>query len=378
MQVFIDGRMLYKSGIGRYIRNIVRETMVLKDDLDYLIAGDLEQINYYRREEIPDRYRKAIKAIPYNQEIYSWGEQLSGSYLARRKANNDIVFFPHYNAPYYLPANSAVTIHDLIHFKLAHDFNRPQVLLARQVLKNAVKKAGRIITVSQSTRQDLMEMFPAIDEEKISVIYHGVSDRFRAAEVSEIEKYKKKRGLHRYLLFIGNRKPHKNLGRLVEAYAGLIKEIPDLQLVIGGEKFAAGDEVDLLKQKYQLDNLLEFTDLHDNELSLIYSGAEALVLPSLYEGFGLPVLEAMQCRTPVILSRCSSLPEVAGDAGVYFDPYDIEAIQGQIYKVLKDQTFRDSLVKQGLEQVKKFTWDRAAAETLQVFREISAAAGRSK
>ena len=133
-----------------------------------------------------------------------------------------------------------------------------------------------------------------------------------------------------------------------------------------------------MKKKYQLDNLLEFTDMPDDELSLVYSGAEALVLPSLYEGFGLPVLEAMQCCTPVILSRCSSLPEVAGDAGVYFDPYDIEAIQGQIYKVLKDQTLRDSLVKQGFEQVKKFTWDRAAAETLQVFREISAAAGRSK
>jgi len=378
MKVFIDGRMLYMSGIGRYIRNIIKGTMAADDSLEYLIAGDLNEISKYQKEEIQPEKRTAIKSTPYNKTIYSAGEQLAGSRLVRENNSYDIMFFPHYNTPYYLSSNSVVTVHDLIHFKFAYSFNRTKVLFARQVLKNAVNKTGKIIAVSESTKNDLLEMFPRLAEDKIKVIYQGVSSKFRAATDEEMKAYKKKRGLSNYLLFVGNRKPHKNLSRLIEAYAGLIEEMPGLQLVIAGQRFAPTDEVDLLKKKYQLANLLEFSDLTDAELPYLYSGAEALVFPSLYEGFGLPVLEAMSCNTPVILSGTSSLPEVAGAAGVYFNPYDIEEIGTQIYNVLKDASLKENLKQRGIEQARKFTWAKTSGNTLKVFKQAAADAGRGR
>ncbi len=376
MKVFIDGRMLYMSGIGRYIRNIIKGTLAADDSLEYLIAGDVNEISKYMKEEISLQNRAAIKTAPYNKTIYSTGEQLAGSRLVRENNSYDLMFFPHYNAPYYLSSNSVVTVHDLIHFKFAYSFDRAKVLFARQVLKNAVNKTGKIITVSESTKNDLQEMFPRLAEDKIKVIYQGVSSKFRAATDEELKAYKKKRGLSNYLLFVGNRKPHKNLSRLIEAYAGLIKEMPGLQLVIAGQRFAPIDEVDLLKKKYQLANLLEFSDLTDAELPFLYSGAEALVFPSLYEGFGLPVLEAMSCNTPVILSGTSSLPEVAGAAGVYFNPYNIEEIGTQIYNVLKDAHLRENLKQRGIEQARKFSWAKTSDNTLKVFKQAAADDGR--
>lgn len=377
MKVFLDGRMLYQSGIGRYIRNIVHTTLGSDDSLEYLIAGDLKEIERCQEQEFLSCHRAAIKAIPYEQRIYTLGEQMVGSRLVKTNDQCDLFFFPHYNAPYYLPANSVVTVHDLIHFRLAERFERSKVLLARQVLKNAIKKAGKIITVSKSTSQDLQEMFPGLDREKIKVVYHGVGNQFSKALADEIDEYKKKRGLTEYILYIGNRKPHKNLGRLVEAYAGIIKDIPGLQLVIAGKRFAAIDEVDLLRKKYQLKNLVELKDLSDDELRLLYSGADALVLPSLYEGFGLPVLEAMNCNVPVVLSNTSSLPEIAGDAGIYFDPYNIEDMGRQIYSILTDGSLQNRLKKAGIKQAGKFTWHKAAEETLRIFNQIIDPLGRS-
>lgn len=369
MKVFVDARMLYKSGIGRYIRNILQETLLLDKELTYLLAGSVEESSYFRAESLLSDLQ--IKSIDYNNRIYTISEQVRGSILAFRHASCDVFFYPHYNVPWLCPENSVVTIHDLIHFKLKNFYNPGRVKAAGLVLKNGVCKAGRIIVISQSTKNDLMEMFPSLSPSKIQVIYQGVDPRIKPASITKVTNLKQKLGLGKYILYVGNRLQHKNLGRLIKAYAEVIHEIHGLQLVICGSRFKKRDEIDQLKQKYDLHGLIEVSSLSDDDLSALYTGAEAFVLPSLYEGFGLPVLEAMACNTPVIAANTSSLPEVVGDAGVYFDPYNIEEMSEQIYHVLKNGAIREKLIKQGLEQVKKFNWAKTAAETLDVFRQAA-------
>lgn len=369
MQVFIDGRMLYKSGIGRYIRNILQETMLLDADLKYLLAGCQKEITYFAGLSKLNEQR--LETVKYEHGIYTVSEQIYGSLLALKYSACDVFFFPHYNVPCLCPSNSVVTVHDIIHFKLEKLYNRARVLAASQVLKNGVFKAEKIIAISESTKNDLQEMFPLLPSSKIEVIYQGVDSHFKPASAAEINNLKQRLGLEQYILYVGNRLKHKNLDRLIGAYIDLIGEVPDLQLVICGQRFSHNDEIDELKQKFKLSGVVEMDSLHDEELATLYSGAEALVFPSLYEGFGLPPLEAMACHTPVIVAKTSSLPEVVGDAGIYFNPYDIEEMGAQIYNVLNDSHLRECLKTRGIEQAQKFSWTKTASETLEVFRKVS-------
>lgn len=371
MQVFMDGRMLYKSGIGRYIRNVMQETMKMDENLNYLLAGEQGEFSRFVEELPSPHLRLQIKPAKYEQDIYTVGEQIRGSFLTLKYRAADVFFYPHYNAPRFLSSNSIVTVHDLIHFRLPQYYNRPKLLLARQVLGNALKRAGRIIVISHSTADDLIAMFPGLPAGKIQVVYQGVSPFFNPAPAVDIKRLKKRWGLGCYILYVGARKPHKNLGRLVKAWLNLLYDKPGLQLVICGERSDQKDEIDIVKEKYKPEGLVEISGLTDGELKVLYSGAEAFVFPSLCEGFGLPPLEAMACGTPVIAAAASSLPEVIGEAGTYFNPYNIEEIGQQIYRILKDTEERERLVKNGALRAKEFRWETTARETLEIIRQVA-------
>ncbi len=369
MKILFDCRMLFMSGIGRYIRDILAYLPKLAGDTQLVLVGDPEQIRDFlgRQPEL----RKIINRVThFRAPIYSMAEHVHGSLLLNRfRRQIDLFHFPHYNVPWMEPENSVVTVHDLIHFHFPEYYGGVKVKLAKGVLENAVKKASRIIVDSQATANDLVQMFPGMNE-KVRIIHIGVSEFFGPQPVETVDAFKKQQNLGQYLLYVGNRKPHKNLERLLKAYAGLKTKFPALQLVIVGKRFDEQDEVTRLIKELRLENVVEIERASDNEILHLYCGAEALVLPSLYEGFGLPPLEAMACGTPVVVSNTSSVPEVVGEAGVYVDPYNVVDITRGVYQVLTDQNLRHHLREKGLVQARLFTWEKTTRQTLEVYQEV--------
>lgn len=269
-----------------------------------------------------------------------------------------------------------ITVHDLIRY---FDLKGYGTYIHRPNLRDkfylsldykGIKKAARIIAVSQATKNDLMH-YLGIPDEQISVVYLGV-DHTTFSPSSQASEFE-----HPYILFVGSEHPRKNLPTLLRAFKGL-KEQPqfkDLKLVKVGK--AGGKETDFRKQTIEVIDSLNlngrviFTEVVSKEnLRAYYSNAKCLVLPSLYEGFGFPPLEAMACGCPVITSNSSSLPEVVGEAAIKVPPQDIEGLAEALKKVLTNKELRKSLIAKGKAQAVKFSWDQAAEKTLEVYKEV--------
>jgi glycosyltransferase involved in cell wall biosynthesis len=293
---------------------------------------------------------------------------------ARGAAAADVAFFPHFDAPLALmPARSVVTIHDLIHFQLPEAFPAWRRAAAGWVLASVVKRAARIITVSACTRSDLVARLQAAAAKTV-VIPNGVSESFLTMEPGStpLEPH---RSLRPYLLCVGNRKPHKNHAVVLEALR-ILRNDPrsaNLRLVVVGKRFALRDDLAEGAARMGIEGgLVTMADADDDQLRSLYANCEAFVFPSLYEGFGLPVLEAMACGAPVIASNRSAVPEVAGDAAILVDPTDADAIALAVKTVLTDTRRRDWLVKAGQERVRSFSWARSASRTADVLYSVAA------
>ncbi len=372
MRIFLDARMLHVSGIGIYIQNLLQESLGAVPEHSFLLAGDPEEIEQFTVDHNDLAGINRVEAVKFKRPIYGPGEQIYGSLLAGKYGPDcDILHFPHFNAPWFLPPSSVVTVHDLIHFLLPQFYAGWRVKLARQVLKNAVNKAARIIVISASTARDLQAMFPDEDiEPKIRIIYQGKSDYFHPLPEETAAQFKEQQKLGRYILYVGTRKRHKNLGRMVQAYARLLDDFPDLLMVAVGQGSDQEDELAFWRNKLGIKGIIEYPRITQTQLLPLYCGAEALVVPSLYEGFGLPPLEAMACGTPVVVSYTSSLPEVVGDAGIYFDPYNVDDMVNSIRQVISNRIFRKELSRKGLQQAEHFAWKKTARQTLEVYKEI--------
>jgi glycosyltransferase involved in cell wall biosynthesis len=364
LRLHIDGRMLYMSGIGRCLREILKE-MVKDDRLDITLSGKKDDFERYI-----DEYGIGLDKISfrkYGTPIYSASEQLIGSCNNLLHRNNyDIFFYPHYNLPFIINRNSMFIIHDFIQFKFPQYFGKNKVKIARMILNNAVKKAKKIITVSRSTADDFNRFFPGYDK-KVEVIYNGISKRFMVMPDEEKERFRKKKGLGNYILFIGNNKPHKNIKGLVKAFKTIHEEYPDFKLVI----ISAGFSLEGLSLEDKVKKDIVILDgVTEEELILYYNCAFMLVLPSFYEGFGLPIIEAMACGCPVATSNISSMPEFGGDAAVYFDPYDISSIYKAIRVIIEDKDWRMSKINRGYKRVESFTWEEAAGKYIDILYNI--------
>lgn len=268
-----------------------------------------------------------------------------------------------------------ITVHDLIRY---FDLKGYGVFIHKPNLRDklylsldyrGITKAVKIIAVSQTTKRDLVN-FLHIPEERIAVVYEGVDHKLFKPVKQRIFEFP-------YILFVGSEHPRKNFTGLLKAFAELKKggKFPTLKLVKVGK--AGGREADFRKQtltvlkELGITNEVIFTEyVPEEDLPLYYSGAECFVLPPFYEGFGFPPLEAMACGCPVIVSRCASLPEIAGDAAIIVDPYNILEIALAMYQVLSDFDLRKRLISSGLTRAAQFTWQKAAAETMKVYEEV--------
>ncbi len=261
-----------------------------------------------------------------------------------------------------------VTVHDLIRFYFHFD---PEKIIERILLRcdiRGVKRASHIIAISRNTKDDLIE-YMGIPEDKISVVYNGIDRNiFKPRDTKLLDEP--------YILYVGSERPRKNLGRLFEAFAGLRKEFADLKLVkVGAEGRSGKYRSDTMEQLITLgvaEDVIFVDYVSDEDLACYYSSAMLLAYPSLYEGFGLPPLEAMSCGCPVVASNASSLPEVVGEAGIMVDPHDVDGLAQAMKRVLTDSKLRDDMVRKGLEQSKRFSWEKAAEQTLEVYKKVAA------
>ncbi|MFZ2299556.1 MAG: glycosyltransferase family 1 protein [Candidatus Moraniibacteriota bacterium] len=290
-------------------------------------------------------------------------------------AKPDKLFLPIQAAPFLVPRGTEVTatIHDLAFKRYPETFPKSHLLKLNVLLGMAVRRADKLIAVSQSTKDDLLEFFPHLDERKIRVIHHGFDGKFFGERLSasfvaeKLRSYKLK--AKSYSLYVGALQPRKNLVRLIEAFDIAKKSTPEMKLVLAGEEaWLAKGILEAREKSVCKKDIILIGRVSFEELRILYQGARLFVFPSLYEGFGLPVLEAFASGTPVLAASNSSLREVGGRAALYCHAKSVEDIAEKLERLWDDEALRQELVVRGTKQLQNFSWDRCAQETLDYIR----------
>ena len=290
-----------------------------------------------------------------------------------RKKKPDALFVPSHVLPLRLPNKSIITIHDVAFKYLKSSYSYFQYKYLNWSTKFAVKNADKIIVPSEATKRDLISFFKC-PEEKIRVVYHGFDapkiDKKSIDKVFETSDAFKHFGINKgmdYLLFVGRLESKKNLSRTVEAFKDFSRMHPNYKLILAGKRGVGFDQILKVVEKNKLNGKVIMPGyITEEEKAALYKYTKAFIFPSLYEGFGLPILEAFHYGKPVITSHVSCLPEVAGDAAHFVDPYDVQIIAAGLEKVINDTDYSQELISKGKERLKDFTWEKAARETFEV------------
>lgn len=370
MKIGIDCR-IYSSkftGIGRYVYELVDRLSRLDQYNKYVLFFNNPEFD----EFVPpsDRFEKVLADVP----IYSFKEQTRFLKLLN-KEKLDLMHFTHFNTPIFYRRPSIVTIHDLtLSF---YPGKKNKSLLKRfgyhVTIRSALHHAKKIITISENSKKDLMNLIKT-PEEKIEVIYQGVGEEFRVIkDQNRIEKTLKKYNLEEpFLLYTGVWRYHKNLPNLMKAFHTIRTEFnePKLKLAITGKEDPYYPEVkETIKDLHEEKNIILTGLVSEDELLDLYSAAKIYTFPSLYEGFGLPPLEAMACKTPVAASQVSSIPEVCGKGNaVFFDPENVDDMAQNIYALYKNESLQNRLIENGVKRVKQFTWQSMAEKTYKTYK----------
>lgn len=358
-----------RAGLGRYAENLARGLAALIPD---------ELALFYNREAgirpLPglEHFPAATVALGYKPwRSLVWAGQLAGAGFNRLVPEAALF---HATEHLLLPLRgvpTVLTVHDLI-FRHLPQYHKP---LNRWYLNLTMplycRRATRIIAISEATRRDLIAAY-GLPAEKIRVVYEAADERFCPQPPEVVAALRAAYGLpERYVLFVGTIEPRKNLDRLLAAFETIYAAGESDALVIAGKRGWLYDDFFARLERSSARQAVLFPGfVADEDLPALYAGAQTLVLPSLYEGFGLPVLEAMACGTPVICSNSSSLPEIAGAAALLVDPADIAALATALSRVLTDPALREQMAAAGLVQAARFSWGQTAAATLAVYREL--------
>ena len=354
----------YKTGVEHYAKQLILHLAEIDHDNQYVLYLRTKPEDWFLK--LPDNFK--IKVLPF--PIF-W-TQLRLSYEMFQYPV-DVLFIPASALPLLHPKKTVVTIHDLgwrFYPETFTWFNRNFLELSTWF---AVTSASSIISVSEATKKDLVKEYSILPE-RITVISHGYEkqaihafveksgDELRQLESSVILPEK-------YILFLSTLQPRKNLAGLIEAFNLLKKEMPELKhklVVVGKPGWKFEPILELIQENSE--NVLYLNHVSDSDRFTILKQAEMVVLPSFYEGFGMQILESFSMNVPVVVSKVSSMPEVAGEAALYFDPHNTAEIKNAMKMVLSDKGLRDSLILKGAERLKKFSWEKCALETLEVLK----------
>ncbi|MFH1367339.1 MAG: glycosyltransferase family 1 protein [Patescibacteria group bacterium] len=385
MRIGIDCRTMLspsrgeKAGIGHYNYHLVKNLMRIDKKNQYVLFFD------YRVSDAREFKQKnfEIKYFPFSQYKkflpFTYSHLLIAAELGKEKL--DILHSPANVIPYNYRRPSVVTAHDLAIYKESKWFPSGQKFSTRFLVPKSLKKASHIIAVSQATKNDIIKLFK-IPAAKITVIHENVVVEKYATRTKDISVLKRYGLSEKYILFVGTLEPRKNILRLLQAYSQLIKENPKFavyDLVLAGLRGWKSKNIFRLIHKLKLENKVKYLEYipHNFKIDLMKQ-ATVFVFPSFYEGFGLPPLEAMSLGCPVIVSKTSSMPEVCGQAAEYVNPQRSESIAEALKKVLGSKPKREAMIKKGLEQAKKFSWEKCARETLKIYEKVFQLAAKNK
>lgn len=362
MIIGIDGNeanVVDRVGVSNYTLNLLREF--------HKSAGEETNFVVYLRKSPLSDLPKANKFFSYVviPGSVAWSQVFFPAYLATHK-KPDVLFCPAHYIPRFTSVKTVVTIHDVAYFYYPEEFLKKDLYKLENWTSYALSRSKKVISVSENTKKDIMKFYET-PEKKITVVHNGFNQARSSDALREFEAPSSP-----YLLYVGTLQPRKNVAKLVEAFNVLKKDHSDLKLYLVGKKGWLYDEIFERVKELRLQDSIVFTGYVSNaEKNALYKHAQAYVLPSLYEGFGNPPLEAMSAGRPVVVSNNSSLPEICGDACVYFDPNDTMNMANKISDVLSNKDLRASLKAKGLQRVKQFSWEKCARETLEVLKEVA-------
>jgi glycosyltransferase involved in cell wall biosynthesis len=361
--VTIDARWLV-GGIGTYTRNLLQQF--------HQCANRFEIEAIVRRRDYGSVRHFCPSVTVVDTPIYTLREQWL---VARASRRTDLLHVPHYNAPLLHRGPLVVSIMDVIHLSLPAQNRRLGAQLYAKPMLNAVaRKADHVVTVSHFSKSEIVRTL-GIPESKITVIPCGVSEEYcpPCGKGPQLPSVANELGIQGpFLLYVGNLKPHKNVATLLRAFAQLRhhKNPPHALVIVGDDSRWKPSIVQECQRLGIQDDTIFLPYVAQSLLPSVYAAASLLVMPSTIEGFGLPLLESMACGTPVVASRAASLPEVGGEAALYFDPASPEELAAQIERVLQSSQLRDSLRAKGIERAKQFSWQQAARKHAELYSQL--------
>jgi glycosyltransferase involved in cell wall biosynthesis len=377
VKVAIDIRRMTEFGVGTYIRNVVRTLARLDRDSKYFLIGS------------PDRVAECGDLPPNFHAVNLAGgdNTVKGNLDFRaivRRLNCDVVHIPHlFWLPRGLSCPYVLTVHDLLeHMYGSRNASSLRRSMHYYLTRRVLRRAARVIAVSQFTRNEIEKLL-AIPDARIEVVYNAIDERFLYGHATQADRdLIAQRYLvnHPFILYAGAIRPHKNVVRIIEAFSALKSELqkenlyPDIKLIIIGDDLSSHPRLRRTVVRSGVQNDVRFLGFVPIEvLRIFYDVAKVFVFPSLYEGFGLPPLEAMAHGTPVVTSNTSSLPEVAGNAALLVNPENVFEIRRGLQRVLLDSALRDRMKLRGYEQAKKFSWTISVSRILEIYREVAEA-----
>ncbi|MDR3762965.1 MAG: glycosyltransferase family 1 protein [Acidobacteriota bacterium] len=376
MRIAIDIRRMYEFGLATYIRNVVRALSRNDQDNEYLVVGSTAR--FEELGELPANFR----LLPLQNPEASFA-----NYMEMQRVVNahkvDLLHIPHtFWRPLFVKAPYVLTVHDLLDYMYrAHSRNNMPRVMHSYLTRQVMNHSARIFAVSNFTKRDLGRLFH-VPPEKVEVVYNALDDTFLRGH-STPEEQAMIRGRYQvdspFLLYAGRISPHKNVARIIEAFSALKADLAkdgsfsDLKLIIIGDEVSKNPDIRraVIRSGVQHDvRFLGYVSI--DVLRVFFDMAKIFVFPSLYEGFGLPPLEAMAHGTPVVASNTTALPEVVGNAAVMVNPENVFELSRALFRVLTDQSLRERMKAAGLEQSQHFSWDCSVRRMLDVYRQVVA------
>lgn len=358
-----------KSGVDWYTHHIIKEMIRLVGPEERLYLFSNRETGFEEEAAANDKVTLVRSRVRYQEP---WRQLFLPLLLKRHRI--DVCFFTNFVISVLSGCPMVLTIHDFSFKLFPRTHSLRNVIWARSLVPVSVRRCRRIIAVSNHTKLDLLRLMN-VNQDKVAVVYEGAAAQFvpepEPGDADVLAGYDIRQP---YVLYVGTLEPRKNLITLVKSFNEVAEKVEDVQLVLAGRRgWMAQSIFDEIKERELLPRVRITGYVPDGHLAALYRQAAAFVYPSLYEGFGLPPLEAMASGTPVIVSQSSSLPEVIGDAGLYINPLDAGELAAAIEKVISDGDLSASLVAKGLEQAGRFSWRRAAEETMEILRETARA-----
>lgn len=355
----IDLRMYRSSGIGRYLRNLIPLVLPRVEAKHLRVVGSASELT-------AEDWSKDPRVEVFESSAGIYGVQEQALALSGALRGTELLWVPHYSVPMLYSGRLAVTIHDVCHLALQESLDgNLKRMYARLLFSSVARKADAIFCVSEFTSSEV-QRYLHVPADRIQVTHPGLDARWDPS----VSPHREPDGVP-YFLFVGNLKPNKNLGVLLTAFSQVTGQIPHRLIIVGKADKMKTVDGNVIYEAEKLSGRVHLTgEISDQRLMEYYRGAEALVFPSLYEGFGLPLLEAMSLSCPVLCSNTSALPEIGGDAVMYFNPRDPGDLAEKLVEIARTPELRSQLVQRGLTRLQMFSYEECARQTAEVLNRL--------